>query len=72
MWDRDWQDEIRLVQKREKNSREILGVSDSASKEDIKRAWRREILKHHPDHNGGSGEVLPEGDVFTFVSSITA
>jgi hypothetical protein len=52
--DRDWQAEIRLLQKREQRAREILGVPDSAGKEDIKRAWRRESLKHHPDHNGGS------------------
>ena len=56
MWDRDWQAEIRLVQEREKKARDKLGVSDSASKEDIRRAWRRESLKHHPDHNGGSHE----------------
>jgi len=56
MWDRDWQAEIRLLQKREKKAHEMLGVSDSASTEDIKRAWRRESLKHHPDHNSGSME----------------
>ena len=56
MCDRDWQAEIRLLQMREKKARERLGVSDSASREDIKRAWRRESLKHHPDHNGGSVE----------------
>jgi hypothetical protein len=56
VWDRDWQAEIRLLQKREQRAREILGVPDSAGREEIKRAWRRESLKHHPDRNGGSAE----------------
>jgi hypothetical protein len=56
VWDRDWQAETRLLQKREQKAREILGVADSASMEDIKRAWRRESLKHHPDRHGGSAE----------------
>jgi preprotein translocase subunit Sec63 len=56
VWDRDWQAEIRLLQKREQRAREILGVPDTAGQEDIKRAWRRESLKHHPDRNGGSTE----------------
>lgn len=56
MWDKDWQAEIRLLQKRERRALEILGVSAAADMEDIKRAWRRESLKHHPDRNGGSAE----------------
>lgn len=56
MWDRDWQAEIRLLQKREQTARAILGIPDSADEEEIKRAWRRESLKHHPDHHSGSAE----------------
>ncbi len=29
----------------------ILGVKENASKEALKRAYRRESLKYHPDHN---------------------
>ena len=54
MCDRDWQAEIRLLQKREQRAREILGVSATADMEEIKCAWRRESLKHHPDHHEGS------------------
>jgi len=60
--DRDWQAEIRLLQRREKKARQILGVSDSggcgsqAGAERIKRAWRKLSLEHHPDNNGGSLE----------------
>jgi len=56
VWDRDWQAEIRVLQEREKKARQALGVSDRANADDIKRAWRRESLKHHPDHNSGSAE----------------
>ena len=56
MQDEDWQAKTRLLSLRERRARGILGVSDFASKEEIKRAWRRETLKHHPDHHGDSAE----------------
>jgi preprotein translocase subunit Sec63 len=56
VWDRDWQAEIRVLQERETRARQVLGVGDRANTEDIKRAWRRESFKHHPDRNGGSIE----------------
>ena len=30
---------------------EILGVSKNADEKDIKKAYRREAMKHHPDRN---------------------
>ena len=54
MQDRDWQAEIRLLQRRERTARRILGVSDSDGVERIKLAWRRLSLEHHPDCNDGS------------------
>ncbi|MEL6643503.1 MAG: DnaJ domain-containing protein [Pseudomonadota bacterium] len=31
----------------------VLGVSQEASKDDIRAAWRRRTFEHHPDRNGG-------------------
>jgi len=38
------------------NPYDILGIDKNASKEDIKRAYRKKSLDHHPDRNGGSEE----------------
>jgi len=54
--DGDWQAEIRLLQRRDKTARRILGVSDSDDAERVKLAWRRLSIKHHPDKNGASLE----------------
>ncbi len=56
MQDRDWQEDLRLWERRNTTARQILGVSDSDGVEAIKRAWRNLSLKHHPDRNEVSRE----------------
>jgi len=43
-----------------KNHYDILGVSKSASKEEIKKAFRKLAHKHHPDKKGGNEAAFKE------------
>jgi preprotein translocase subunit Sec63 len=38
-------------------ARQILGIDEDATKEQLKRAYRKACLKHHPDRNRQSSEA---------------
>ncbi len=57
MPDRDWQAEIAVSQERERKARVILGVSESADRAAIRRAFRQASMACHPDKNRGDAEA---------------
>ena len=57
MPNRDWQAEIARMQDRDRKSRAVLGISETADRVDIRRAFRRASLAHHPDRNPGDNDA---------------
>jgi len=55
--EKDWQAEIRLLRRRERKARAILGVSDAAGRQEIRRAFRQAVLASHPDVNPADAET---------------
>jgi molecular chaperone DnaJ len=48
---------------------EVLGVAKSASADEIKRAYRKLALKHHPDKTGGDDKMFKElGEAYETLS----
>lgn len=51
--DNRWQEDLVRRRDRERTARAVLGVSDSAGREEIRRAFHRGVLACHPDRTGG-------------------
>lgn len=50
------------------NYYQILGVSNTASDEEIKKAYRRLAMKHHPDRGGNSAEFQKIQEAYSVLS----
>ena len=44
------------------NPYDVLKIDESASSDDIKKAYRKLCLINHPDRNNNSSESTPESD----------
>uniref|UniRef100_A0A9L0R9B1 DnaJ homolog subfamily C member 7 n=2 Tax=Equus TaxID=9789 RepID=A0A9L0R9B1_HORSE len=69
--------QLELKKSKRKDYYKILGVDKNASEDEIKKAYRKRALMHHPDrHSGASAEVQKEeekkfkevGEAFTILS----
>ncbi|KAM6042586.1 dnaJ homolog subfamily C member 7 [Theristicus caerulescens] len=69
--------QVELKKSKRKDYYKILGVDKNASEDEIKKAYRKRALMHHPDrHSGASAEVQKEeekkfkevGEAFTILS----
>ncbi|XP_053552320.1 dnaJ homolog subfamily C member 7, partial [Bombina bombina] len=69
--------QLELKKSKRKDYYKILGVDKNASEDDIKKAYRKRALMHHPDrHSGATAEVQKEeekkfkevGEAFTILS----
>ena len=56
MTESNFQDDLLLLKQREKKARAILGVSENASRQQIRRAFRKACRTTHPDAAGNNPE----------------
>ena len=47
-----------------KNYYEILGVSEDATQDDLKKAFRKAAVKHHPDRGGDKAKFQEMNEAY--------
>jgi DnaJ-class molecular chaperone len=57
VFEKDWQAEIRTLSRRDRQARAILGVSETAGRPEIRRAFREASRVNHPDVNPGDKDA---------------
>jgi len=57
---------LELKKSKRKNYYKILGVEKTADDSEIKKAYRKEALKHHPDRHAGADEATKKAEEVLF------